>query len=185
MDNRIESEHLVMKVLKPTEAALVAAFYSRNFEDFAQYEPLIRKQSLSIYYQRQVLECENKYRTEGSRIRYYLFQKYDPFRAIGTVSFREINKDNKGTCIVGYKVDQGFRRRGFAREALSTLIPMVRYDYHVGKIEAEVLPWNRPSQNLLVGLGFHRTALLKSRVCIDGKYDDEYLYVLDKCDAVK
>ena len=56
MDNRIESEHLVMKVLKPTEAALVAAFYSRNFEDFAQYEPLIRKQSLSIYYQRQGLE---------------------------------------------------------------------------------------------------------------------------------
>lgn len=183
-DERLESENLVIKVLHPSEASLVAAFYSRNFEDFARYEPLDKRQSLSVHYQKQVLECEDRYRIEGKRIRYYLFRKYEPFKVIGTISFREIGTEGD-SCIVGYKIDREYRRRGFAREALRKLIPIIRYDYRVGSVKAEVLPTNTASQNLLTGLGFHRNALLSSRVCIDGTYLDEYLYVLNKWDSVK
>lgn len=155
----------------------MASFYSRNFDDFAKYEPLIRKQAYSMHYQHKVLEYEEKYRQERTRIRYYMFQKYDPFRTIGTVSFRELNKDGKGSAIVGYKVDIGFRRRGYARESLSALIPAVEKEYGLHRVEAEVLPDNRASQNLLSGLGFRRCGLLESRVKINGVSHDEYLYI--------
>lgn len=179
MQNRIETEHLILRVLKPTEAVIVAAFYSRNFSDFAKYEPLVRRQSLSTRYQRKVLELEDRYRKDGKRIRYYMFQKYDPFRTIGTVSFRELDKDGKAATTVGYKVDLEFRRRGFAKESLSALIPIVEREYGVRHIRAEVLTTNRPSQNLLSGLGFKRTALLEGHTKLNGQKLDEYLYVRD------
>lgn len=173
---KIETEHLILRVLSPKEAVLVSAFYSRNFDDFARYEPLIRRQSLSTHYQHQILDLETRYRKEGSRIRYYLFRKYDPFRTIGTVSFRELDKDGKGTTTVGYKVDRDFRRLGYAKETLTALIPIVEREYGVHIIRAEVLPTNRASQNLLAGLGFRRTALLENNVKLGGRYYDEYLY---------
>lgn len=92
MNDRIETEHLILKILRPKDAVMVSAFYSRNFDDFAKFEPLTRRQSLSTRYQRKVLELEDRYREERKRIRYYLFEKYNPFKTIGTVSFRELDQ---------------------------------------------------------------------------------------------
>ena len=175
MYDRIETKHLILRFLKPGEAVMVSAFYSRNFADFAKYEPLTRRQSLSTRYQRQVLELEERYRQERKRVRYYMFEKYNPFKAIGTVSFRELDKGD--TAIVGYKVDQEFRRRGYARETLETLIPQIEEEYQIKYIRAEVLTTNVPSQSLLTGLGFRRTALLSGGAHLNGMDLDEYLYI--------
>jgi RimJ/RimL family protein N-acetyltransferase len=177
MYERIETRHLILRVLHPKEAVLVSAFYSRNFDDFARFEPLTRKQSLSTRYQRKVLELEDRYREEGKRIRYYLFEKYDPFKTIGTVSFREL--DQGQTSTVGYKVDQEYRRRGYARETLETLIPEIERGYRIKYIRAEVLTTNVPSQSLLSGLGFRRTAMLPGGAHLNGMDLDEYIYIRD------
>ena len=179
MQNKIETEHLILRVLRPNEAILVSAFYSRNFEDFAKYEPLIRRQSLSTRYQHKILDLEDSFRKDGKRIRFYMFQKYDPFRTVGTVSFRDLDKDGSASTTVGYKVDLDFRRRGYAKETLSALIPIVEREYGVRHIRAEVLTTNRPSQNLLMGLGFKRTALMEGHTKLNGQKLDEYLYVRD------
>ena len=174
MNDRIETEHLILKILRPKDAVLVSAFYSRNFDDFAKFEPLTRRQSLSTRYQRKVLELEDRYREERKRIRYYLFEKYNPFKTIGTVSFREL--DQGQTSTVGYKVDLDYRRRGYARETLGTLIPEIEKEYRIKYIRAEVLTTNVPSQNLLTGLGFRRTAMLPGGAHLNGMDLDEYLY---------
>ncbi|MGN0242140.1 MAG: GNAT family N-acetyltransferase [Candidatus Weimeria sp.] len=175
MYDNIETRHLMLRILRPKDALLVSAFYGRNFEDFARFEPLTRKQSLSTRYQRKVLELEDRYREEKKRIRYYIFEKYNPFKTIGTVSFREL--DHGQTSTVGYKVDQDYRRRGYARETLETLIPEIEKEYRIRYIRAEVLTTNVPSQNLLTGLGFVRTALLPGGAHLNDKDLDEYLYI--------
>ncbi|MQN02104.1 MAG: N-acetyltransferase [Lachnospiraceae bacterium] len=179
MQNMIETEHLILRTLRPAEAVIVSAFYSRNFDDFAKYEPLTRRMSLSTRYQRKVLELEDNFRIEGKRIRYYMFEKYDPFKTVGTVSFRELDKNGNASTIIGYKVDIEYRRRGYARETISTLIPLIEREYGVRHIKAEVLTTNIPSQNLLSGLGFKRIAFLKSYAKLNGKKLDEYIYERD------
>ena len=85
--------------------------------------------------------------------------------------------DQGQTSTVGYKVDLDYRRRGYARETLGTLIPEIEKEYRIKYIRAEVLTTNVPSQNLLTGLGFRRTAMLPGGAHLNGMDLDEYLYI--------
>ena len=62
--------------------------------------------------------------------------------------------DAAGMVEVGYRVDPRFRRRGYARQALETLLAVARRHPDVRTVRATVSPDNAPSLALVASYGF-------------------------------
>lgn len=62
--------------------------------------------------------------------------------------------DAAGMVEVGYRIDPRQRRRGYARQALETLLAVARAHPGVHVVRATISPENRASRSLIEGYGF-------------------------------
>lgn len=176
MNVTYETQQLTLRICTRKDAALVLDFYRRNIDDFSKYEPITLPAALTLKFHADMLDYEYQAFVEGTSIRYYFFRKGDPFTIVGTMSFRGISGGYYSVCQLGYKVDIGYRRRGYAREALALGVEAVHRERGIHRIEAVVLPDNDPSMRLLEGLGFVREGLIRDRILLNNEWRDHYMY---------
>ena len=179
MNFKYETTQLVMRSCDRSAARMVYSFYTDNLKDFARYEPIDFKSARTLVYYEKLLDVERDLFVRGEALRFYLFEKHNPFQIVGTVSFRDINYASyQLSAKIGYKIDRRFRRRGYAREAITTGCNALFLEEHLHRIEATVLPDNIASQKLLEGLGFEREGYLRQEIRLNGKWHDHILYSL-------
>jgi ribosomal-protein-alanine N-acetyltransferase len=65
--------------------------------------------------------------------------------------------NEEGMVEVGYQVDPAQRRRGYARQALETLLAVAHHRHDVRVVRATISPSNAPSLALVGGYGFVET----------------------------
>ncbi len=75
--------------------------------------------------------------------------------AIGSVGFHG-PPDEQGRLEVGYSVDPGHRRQGFAREAVRALFDWAHQNYGIKTFIASISPDNEPSLRLAAGFSFRQ-----------------------------
>jgi [ribosomal protein S5]-alanine N-acetyltransferase len=83
--------------------------------------------------------------------------------AVGAAGFHGA-PDAGGVVEVGYRVDPCFRRRGYARRALETLLAVASAEPIVRTVRASIAPDNAPSRALVEAYGF---------VPVGEQWDDE------------
>jgi GNAT superfamily N-acetyltransferase len=79
-------------------------------------------------------------------------------RVVGSVGFHG-PPDADGRAEVGYHVEPGFRGRGFATEAVRTLIGWAASEHGVRRFRASIAPDNAPSLAVARRLGFTETGV--------------------------
>lgn len=176
MNTLYETDQLVLRVCTRKEASMVLDFYKRNLEDFAKYEPISFSSVTTLKFHEEMLDYEYEAFLKSTCIRYHFFEKHNPFKVVGTMSFRNIQGGYYSSCTVGYKVDSAYRRRGYAKEALTLGLKLVENELNIHRTEALVLPDNDPSMLLLEGLGFRQEGLLREKIKLNGIWRDHYLY---------
>lgn len=172
----LTTEHLELKVLTPNYSSQVLDFYVRNADIFEKYEPLLGEDFYSEKHQRNILEFEYKNILKLSMVRYWIFEKGNPNKIIGTVSYRNIVKPIYSSCTIGYKMDRDFVNKGYCSEAIKATIPSITTELGIHRIEAYVLPSNNPSIHLLEKLGFEKEGLIRDKITIQNQRLDHYLY---------
>ncbi|XVU21423.1 GNAT family N-acetyltransferase [Actinoplanes sp. CA-054009] len=83
--------------------------------------------------------------------------------AVGAAGFHG-PPDAEGMVEIGYRVDPGYRRRGYARAALEALLARAASEPRVSRVRVSISPDNLPSSALARQYGFHR---------IGEQWDDE------------
>jgi ribosomal-protein-alanine N-acetyltransferase len=100
-------------------------------------------------------------------------------RVIGSVGFHgRPNED--GQVEIGYHVEPGFRRRGFATEAVRALLGWAAAEHGITRFRASVAPSNEPSLAVVMRLGFRQTGVRWDE--LDGQ---ELVFELDWPPAVE
>ncbi len=178
MHFKYETERLSLQVLNENNAEHSLEFYASGSRLFNQVEPAKPIDFYTLNYQRVLLRSEYESFLNGSYIRYYFYRLNDPGRIIGTASFSHIDKGVYRSCIIGYKLLPEFHKQGYALEALAALISAVFAENHMHRIEAFVLPDNKPSINLLTRLGFECEGTARSVIRLHDKFVDHLRYVL-------
>lgn len=173
-----ETDRLILKVLRPEAAKKVLCFYLDNKELFEKYEAARPENFYTIKYQKSLLLCEYNLAVRLSAVRFYVFLKEEPEQIIGTICFRNIVHSIYETCETGYKFDSRFWHQGYAAEALTAGISIMFEDLNLHRIEACVMPENSASIHLLENLHFEREGTLRQNACINGKWEDHYIYSL-------
>lgn len=167
---------LEMRVLTPQHAPMVLDFYRRNAAVFEAYEPMIGDNFYSLAHQKAVLSYEYQQTIKSSMIRFWLFEKSNLSKIIGTVCFHNITRPVFSCCNVGYKMDQNYTNRGYCKEALAAGMELLMQEMDLHRFEAYVMPDNLPSIHLLETLGFQREGLMREKVRLKDSWYDHYLY---------
>lgn len=179
MQFRYETERLVLMSSRPSFAEMVAAYLTKNRNDFEQYDKHYGDNVYTADYQRHALESEEELFLRDEGVRYYIFSKEKPGVVIGNVSFAYLNCTPR-PCSIGYKIDRDYRQKGYAYEAASFLIPHAFFAYDIDQIEAEVLPDNTASLALIKKLGFEYKGINKNAHEIMGVKRDHLRFVLSR-----
>lgn len=176
MKFKYQTQHLYITVLHPEQAQLVLDFYIRNRDFLEPLEPARHASFYTLDFQRSNLHCEYHSFLNSSYMRVWLFEKEHPEQAVGTICFSNFLHGAFCSCMVGYKMDRKYLRRGYMAEALSFLLPIVCREYQFHRIEAYVMPSNLPSIRLLEKLGFEQEGYLRQFAQINGNWEDHCLY---------
>ncbi len=176
MNHTYETEHLYLKVLSRYDARMVLDFYTENYKEFSLYEPLKKEDATNLNHHALMLDFELEHYKKNSLLRLYMFEKENPFKIVGTLCFRNIAQACYKSATLGYKMDKGYRRKGYMSEAISKGLEIMDEELHLHRVEAIVLPSNNPSIRLLEKLNFEREGLIRDKVFLNGKWEDHYLY---------
>lgn len=171
-----QTEHLMIKVLHPEQAELVLSFYERNRDFLEPLEPSRHPSFYTLDFQRSNLYYEYDSFLKSAYMRVWLFEPQQPELAVGTICFSNFLHGAFCSCMVGYKADQNYLRKGYMSEALAYLLPLVCREYEFHRVEAYVMPANQPSIGLLEKLSFQQEGLLHDYAQINGEWQDHYIY---------
>ncbi|MCR5829646.1 MAG: GNAT family N-acetyltransferase [Lachnospiraceae bacterium] len=173
-----QTERLLLKVSRPEFAEPVADYLLRNRKDFEYYDRHYGDITYTALYQENALQAEWELYKKKEGVRYYIFKKEDPNTVIGNVSFAYLHDSNRDPSL-GYKIDKMCRRRGYAYEATSFLLPLVLKYYKLPFLGADVLPENEASVSLLKKLGFKYSGIIPNAHEILGVMKDHCRFVFD------
>ena len=85
-----ETERLLLKIIKPVQANQVLDFYLRDKDFFERFEPDRAEGFYTVGFQKQILTFEYNMAVQGTLFRFYIYEKNNPNRIIGTISFHHI-----------------------------------------------------------------------------------------------
>ncbi len=178
MDMRYETERLVLEILPDTKAAQTLQFYLYNRELFEEYEPEHTEGFYTETCQRDMLRCEYNMAVNATLYRFWVYVKGQMDQVVGTVSLQNVRWGAFLSCELGYKFDQRFWGKGYAREGISKCLWIAFQELGLHRVEAQVLKGNLHSKRLLYRLGFEPEGVRKQNVKIHGEWRDHELYAL-------
>lgn len=113
---------------------------------------------------------------------FFLFAKDGTL--VGGLTLANIRRGVAQAGSLGYWMGERFARRGFMTAAVNSLIPFSFGALRLHRMEAACIPSNVASIRLLEKTGFQREGYAREYLCINGTWQDHYLYALLKTDPV-
>lgn len=178
MSFSLTTDRLTLKILDSVHAAEVLAFYEKNKSIFDCFEPTRSNNFYTLAFHTSFMEHEYQDIIKGRALRYYIYEKENPSKIIGSVNFSNIVHGPFSRASIGYKLDKDFHGKGYAYEACTAAIEVLFCNYKIHRIDAHVAPNNLPSIKLLERLQFVYEGIEYQGVEVNGSYQDHYRYGL-------
>lgn len=170
----IETDRLILRELKTTDindlfeilsSESVTKYYGKYpMENLSEAEDLILKFHKAFYKQKSIRWGIELKKTN---------------RIIGTCGFHCWNK-NHFRAEVGYELGEAFWNKGYATEAIYSILIYGFEFMDLKRIEAIVYPENNPSEKLLLNLGFEHEGLLKKYANFRDRQQDLNIFAILK-----
>lgn len=98
---------------------------------------------------------------------------------IGDIGIHFLDTDSENKQVeIGYTLDKGFRRKGYATEALKIVIDYLINQLNKHRITASIDPVNIDSIKLVERLGFRQEAHFVESIFFHGKWVDDLVYAV-------
>ncbi|MBQ6814064.1 MAG: GNAT family N-acetyltransferase [Lachnospiraceae bacterium] len=178
MKTLIETDRLILRALDESHWRPVLNFLEKGKDIFEKYE----MEKVPLYYtelyQKSTLSQEYAATLSDRYVRYYVFLKDNPDVIIGTVSCGSITGEPYCCGTIGYKFDEDYWHKGYAREALRAVIEEVFGQLKLHRLMAYVMEDNFSSIQLLEAVGFTMEGYLEKNIKVNGVWTSHRLYGL-------
>ena len=162
-------------------ATEIANFYMRNKKFFRDYDPFRPESFYNLSTHKKIVKKELEETKLGRMLKFWIFKIEDKKRIIGMISFTNISNSSFLSTTVGYKLDEEELKQGYMTEALRAAIVIIFKELKLHRIEANIMPHNTPSMNLVKKLGFEYEGLAKKYLKINGKWEDHiHMTIINK-----
>lgn len=99
-------------------------------------------------------------------------------RLIGRVNLSNIVRGAWQNATLGYFLDHRYTGRGLMGEAVRAVLDFAFSDGGLHRVEASVMPRNKPSILLLQKIGFHRVGFSPRHLKINGHWEDHEIFAM-------
>ncbi len=153
----------------------ILRYLKENREFLVPFEPT---QPIDFYtrdYWRSSITRSFQQFQNGQALRLFLFEQSNPKVVIGTANFTNFVYYPFYCCSLGYGLAEAKQGKGFMQEALEAGIRYVFAQMQCHRIQANYMPHNQRSGNLLKRLGFTIEGQAKDYLLINGVWQDHVL----------
>ena len=170
----IKTERCYITLLAPQDAILMQAYYVENWRFLKPWEPTRGDEYYSLAGWQYLLSRYNETFEQGRNLNLAALNQQRT-QVIAVCNFGHIIHGPMQSCSLGYSIAEKFQGQGYMYEILSSTIPIVMRKYNLHRINANHLPHNQRSANLLKRLGFEKEGYARSYIKIDGQWQDHVL----------
>ena len=179
----LTTSRLVLRAAAPGLAAAAAAYFRRNREAHAPWNPPSPSTLFDDVAQAALLGEAASAMADGAMASWWLFERNPPGSpdaapALGRVQLTQIARGPFCNAMLGYSIDAAFEGRGLMREALQAVLFDAFGRLGLHRVQANVRPENTRSLGLLARLGFEREGLAREYLFIDGAWRDHVMTAL-------
>ncbi|MFQ3191078.1 MAG: ribosomal-protein-alanine N-acetyltransferase [Paraglaciecola sp.] len=106
---------------------------------------------------------------------------------LGTCGFTNWNEFDH-SAVVGYELSNENWGKGYATEAVGTIINFIfaeSFRFYVHRVEALILPSNKPSETLIKSLGFRLEGTLRGKCYWNNDFHDMNMYGILRNEQLK
>lgn len=167
------SEDVSMRILRPSDAAALAATYLRNRDHLAPWEPVRAGEYYTEEWQGADIAGRLAAYEAGTG---YPFGLFAGDSLVGRFNLAGIVRGPFQNAGLGYWVDSQHAGRGLASAAVRVLVEMARDELGLHRIEAGTLLHNGGSQRVLLKSGFQQFGMAPQYLQIAGTWQDHNLY---------
>lgn len=175
LPERIETEHLVLRVRTVADAEDIYAYASLPEVSYPAGFPPVKTLEDEIYYLEHILPERNQ--KDNLPAGYGIVVKGTE-TIIGSVDFNHRHEDD--VLEIGYTLHPDYWGQGYVPEAASALIDLGFKDLGLHKIELTCFGYNVQSQRVAEKLGFTLEARIRDRKDAQGNRCDSLIYGLLK-----
>lgn len=173
---RYETERLLMRELGSRDLPELLDFQLRNREFFAPWDPRRDAGFFTAEAQGKLLRAERADNRRGVALRLWLFEG-DSRRIVGMIGLSGIVRGVFLSGFLGWKLDREARGRGLMTEALLGMVDIAFGELGLHRLEANIMPRNRPSRRLAERAGFACEGRSPRYLRIAGEWEDHLHYV--------
>lgn len=167
------AEDVRMRLLRPTDAPLLAGAYVKNRRFLAPWEPERPEEFYSSDGQQPLVAATLQAFDDGLSIPWILEAKD---RIVGRISLNDIPHGAVCRPFIGYWLDEAFTGRGLATQAVRQLALTARTEAGLHRLEAATRLENAASQRVLAKAGFSKIGIAHKYFRIDGDWRDHILF---------
>lgn len=175
MVSKLISDRLIIRVLRPRDAAAVARFLRENREYHAPWEPI---RPFSYYGRNRQRVNLRRIARDSSQYQFGLTLRGQSRNVVGVISFSNIIHGPFRSCFLGYRMAQRYTGRGLMTEALEVTCRAMFAHLGLHRIEANIMPHNAPSLALVHKLGFRYEGRSTRYLMIQGRWEDHDRFAL-------
>lgn len=173
---RLIGPRTVLTIPEPSAAPRVLAYFAKNRARLSPVSPPWAPGFFSDEYHRRRLELAHDEWQRDVSLRLYLFRRgHENGPVIGAVSFTQFFRLALQRCILGYSIDADHEGQGMLREALDLAIAMMFDELSIHRIEANYMPTNERSGQLLRRLGFQVEGYARDYLFLGDRWVDHVL----------
>jgi len=174
-DPVLEGTKVVLRTPSSGDYAEWAALRQESRAFLEKWEPVWSPDELSRKsYRRRLQQYQSAYQL-GQAVSFFLFSK-EHSRLVGGISLSNIRRGAAQSATIGYWMGERYAGQGAMYDALQSIIPYAFQTLRLHRLEAACIPSNKRSVRLLEKAGFQREGLMRSYLCINGSWQDHYLY---------
>ena len=174
----IKTQRLELRILRPSQSHIVADYLLRNREFHRPYHQKHEDIYFTSKEQKNYLRSDLDKFFDDTQYSFWISYKESPDRVIGRLSFTAVIRGALSSCLVGYHLDQMEEGKGIMREAMKAGCLYIFQIKHLHRIQADIMPTNVRSVAAAEGCGFRRQGLNDRYMCINGEWQDHYIYAL-------
>ncbi|MEC1546759.1 GNAT family protein [Bacillus rugosus] len=160
----LESENLVLSKIKEVHVQDVFSIYDND--KVFEYCGIIPKHNIKTV-EKMISHFDRDY-NKKSRIKWGIFLKSQENTLVGIIEAMDFNQ-KIDMISIGYYLAEEYWGKGFATESVRMLASFLFEKVNVNRIQAEVMPDNRASKNVLIKNNFMKEGLVRQASYWSGK----------------
>jgi len=174
-DVRLVTDRLIVRGVTRGDRKRIIEFLERNAAFHSRWEPTRPGDFFTDRFQRRLMREQAG---DPSLLQLYVFPREAENRhiVIGNITFSNIVRGAFQSCFLGYKLDKEWVGKGYMTEALRVSLRHVFVHEKLHRVEANIMPENIPSRNLIERLGFVEEGLARRYLQIQGVWRDHIHY---------